>query len=533
MNGKASQPGSSAASSDDSIRQESSQEQNFQNIVADAPLGIFQSTTDRLVMVNPALARLFGCSSPEEMLEEGAAPARFFVRPADRAEIIKAVTETDGFVQRVVEYRRRDGSTFTGNLHMRRKPDATGKTNLVEGFVEDITGRLRLEKQLRQAQKMEAIGQLAGGIAHDFNNILAAILMHLGVLQEDSRVQPDLKEALGEIEEQTQRAANLTRQLLLFSRRQVPTPEVLNVNVLLKDLLKMLRRLLGEKIRVTFRRAEEEAWVRGDAGMLEQVVMNLCINARDAMLQGGELAISVATVEARAENMRRNPDARPGRFVRLSVADNGCGMDEAVLKRLFEPFFTTKEPGKGTGLGLATVYGIIKQHEGWVDVESTIGLGSVFRVHLPAVIEPAKMEANPLMSETIRGGTETILLVEDERSVRQTVALCLRKLGYAVLEADNGSEALGLWKQNGDRIQLLISDMVMPGELTGQELAEGLLQQKPSLKAILSSGYSAELAENGSVTHPALSFLAKPYRAALLAKTVRLLLDEDQKSPGT
>jgi PAS domain S-box-containing protein len=392
--------------------------------------------------------------------------------------------------------------------------------------VRDITERRQLEAQLRQAQKMEAIGQLAGGIAHDFNNILCATLMHLGLLQHNPQLTVGIKESLEEVERETLRAANLTRQLLLFSRRQAARIEPWNLDNLIEDLLKMLRRLLGENIEVVFEGAAGASWVSADAGMMQQVVMNLCINARDAMPDGGRLTLATRMLEIEARSEKSHPEARPGRFVCLSVTDTGCGMDEAVLGRMFEPFFTTKEIGKGTGLGLATVYGIVQQHQGWIEVESKPGHGSSFRIHFPST-SPVGAIGISSDEEKVKGGSETILLVEDEAVLRQLAASCLRKLGYAVLPAGNAAEALKVWEEHHQEVALLFTDMKIPGQMTGLDLAARLKKEKGSLKVISSSGYIADLGDSALTAGQEIAYLPKPYTPAALARTVRHCLDKN------
>jgi two-component system, cell cycle sensor histidine kinase and response regulator CckA len=391
--------------------------------------------------------------------------------------------------------------------------------------LEDITGRKQLEVQFLHAQKMEALGQLAGGVAHDFNNILAAALLHLQLLQQRQNLEPELAASLRELVEGTQRAASLTRQLLLFSRRQVMQPARLDFNQVVQGLLKMLRRLLGEDVHTVFSPGPEPVWVEADAGMLEQVVMNLCVNARDAMPGGGRIELRVQRLTLEAEAVRRHPEPQPGRFACLTVTDTGCGMDEATLARIFEPFFTTKGPGKGTGLGLATVHGIAKQHHGWVEAESTVGRGTTFRVFLPAAEPPA---AAQLQADRVqyRGGTETLLLVEDDEQVRRMVRMTLRLFGYEILEASNGAAALQMWERYGARVDLVFTDMVMPGGFTGLDLAERLRQFKPGLKVLFSSGYAADLLLRGGVLPAGMRFLAKPYAPNSLARSVRECLDE-------
>ncbi|MFO1478459.1 MAG: response regulator [Verrucomicrobiota bacterium] len=390
----------------------------------------------------------------------------------------------------------------------------------------DITETTRLEEQLRQAQKMEAVGQLAGGIAHDFNNILAATLMHLGLLRSDFRLPGEMIESLQELEKGVKRAANLTRQLLLFSRRELMQVQPIELNELLEDMTKMLSRLLGENIEIRLQTPHPSPLINADKGMIEQVVMNLCINARDAMPRGGRLVIATKLVEITAADAAKNRDARAGTFVRLSVSDTGSGMDAATLGRIFEPFFTTKPAGKGTGLGLATVFGIVKQHKGWIQVQSAVDEGSTFWIYLPATQKTQAQPLPPTPAPVQSGGHETILVVEDEIGVRRLIAMVLRQKGYRVIEAANGVEALQLWKQSPEPVSLLYTDMVMPEGLSGLDLAGQLRAQNPDIKIILSSGYSTELNDERKSIPGDMAFLTKPCSPELLAKTVRECLDK-------
>ncbi len=400
---------------------------------------------------------------------------------------------------------------------------ASGKT-LHLAITDDITDRKRVESQLRQAQKLEAVGQLAGGIAHDFNNILAAIMMNLTLLQDNDHLDGETRAGLKEVESCAERATRLTRQLLMFSRRSVLETRVLDVNEVVDNLLKMLGRLLGEHIKLVFERSNRLPPVEADAGMLEQVLMNLAVNARDAMPKGGQITISTSAPEISAADAALHPERRRGSFVCLAVADTGCGMDPATVEHIFEPFFTTKEAGKGTGLGLATVHGIVAQHRGWVEVDSRVGGGTTFRAYLPVSTTLLKEDEEQSAQPALKG-SETLLVVEDEDAVRLTLARALRGLDYRVLEAANGQDALKLWRDHGAEIDLLLTDMVMPEGMTGLELAERIRLDKPALKVIISSGYAAEITESATLTKAGIVYLPKPYKLASLGRALRECLE--------
>ncbi len=398
--------------------------------------------------------------------------------------------------------------------------------------LEDITERnavktalQRAEEQFRQAQKMEAIGHLASGVAHDFNNILASVMLYLGLLHDEASPGQNFRSMLKELEKDVQRGANLTRQLLAFSRQQAMEPKVLDLHVVILDLVKMLHRLLGEHIALTLHSPTDLPRIEADSGMMEQVVVNLCVNARDAMPNGGQLDLYLDVVKLGADVAATNAEARAGRFLRLCVTDTGTGMDEQVLRHIFEPFYTTKESGKGTGLGLATVYGIVKQHQGWVEVESKVGFGTTFRVFLPA--SQASMVSSSVTTELRhdRGCGETILVVEDEPAVRAAVNSTLLHNGYQTRLAASGPEALRVWEKQSGKIDLLLTDMTMPDGMTGLELANRLRAKAPGLKIIVFTGYQLEkfapqLASFGPVT-----LLRKPLDAAHLLHALRQCLD--------
>jgi len=388
--------------------------------------------------------------------------------------------------------------------------------------------RKQIEEQLRQSQKMEAFGQLAGGVAHDFNNILAVIMGYANLVMEDEALRAELKDYLRQVYSAGERAANLTRQLLTFSRKKDMEVNPLNLNDVIGNLTKMLGRIIGEDINLQCNYAANLPSVQADEGMMEQVVMNLAVNARDAMPKGGELFIGTDRVATDATSVLANPEARAGEFVCLSMRDTGCGMTPEIKSRIFEPFFTTKGVGKGTGLGLATVYGIAKQHQGWIEVESHLGMGTTFKIFLPASPRPLASAVQTAVEPKIRGGTETILLVEDETAVRGLAKLILQRHGYRLLEAASGVEALSIWEKHGAEIDLLLTDMIMPDGLTGREVAKQLQARKPALKVVYVSGYSMESDGTTFRLRPGTSFLQKPYQPQKLLQTIRDNLDGKQ-----
>jgi signal transduction histidine kinase/DNA-binding response OmpR family regulator len=397
--------------------------------------------------------------------------------------------------------------------------------NTVHCYGTEVTEMLNLEAQYRHAQKLESVGQVAAGIAHDYNNLVTVIQGYadclLQVVGADSPHINPLKQIAGA----ARRAAGLTRKLLTFSRKQVIQPRPLDVNALLADFGKMLPRLLGEAVDLEVSAAAKLPAVEADPGMLEQVIMNLAVNARDAMPKGGRLVISTHLSQINEDYVRHRPEARVGAFVVIVVKDNGCGMDAKTLARVFEPFFSTKEVGRGTGLGLATVYGIVKQHQGWVEVTSSVGVGTTFRVFFPALKQAAtEAEEEAAPAGETGGGRETILLVEDEPALRELVSTILKSYDYRVIEAETGVQALKIWEEQRGAVDLLLTDMVMPGGVSGAELAQRLRQKKADLRVIYSSGYSSEiigqnLSENDTV------FLPKPYRPPQLVQRVRKSLD--------
>jgi signal transduction histidine kinase/ActR/RegA family two-component response regulator len=462
-----------------------------------------------------------------------------------------ASDDGDGRLRQFVTDQTKDPKQFAEGVdYLYEHPDEIGRTEieLVDGMIldrysapirdktgkhygriwtfRDITGRKKLEEQFRQSQKMDAIGQLASGVAHDFNNILAVIQLQADLLKIGGELSSKQLEFAEQIGVASQRAAALTRQLLLFSRKETLKPRDLDLNQSLNAMTNMLRRILGEDIQIQFKFAMEPLFIHADAGMMDQVLLNLTVNARDAMPKGGRLIIETSAVEFDESVLGQSAQGRPGSFVCLSVSDTGCGIPAENLSRIFEPFFTTKDVGKGTGLGLATLFGIVQQHQGWVSVYSEVGQGTTFRIFLPRLARASPQNSGQHKTAVIRGGNETILLVEDDASLHASVRKILSHFGYHVLDAINGVEALEVWNQNHDEINLLLTDMVMPGGITGIDLAARLLKKNPKLKVIFASGYSAEVAGKDFPLEEGVNFLTKPFQAKKLAETVRNCLDK-------
>ncbi|PYK57165.1 MAG: hybrid sensor histidine kinase/response regulator, partial [Verrucomicrobia bacterium] len=389
----------------------------------------------------------------------------------------------------------------------------------------EIVERKQLEAQFRQSQKMEAFGQLAGGVAHDFNNLLAVIMGFANLLRDTEELGAEAREQIEQVHLAGERAANLTRQLLTFSRKRDMQIRSLNLNDVIGDVAKMLVRLIGEDIKLECKSSPNLPRVQADPSMMEQVLMNLAVNARDAMPKGGQLMISTEAVVIESSHTPGQSEARAGDFVCLSVRDTGCGMTPEVQARIFEPFFTTKGVGKGTGLGLATVFGIVKQHLGWIEVASEVGLGTTFKIFIPVSSQPAPERKAKVVESKTREGTETVLLVEDEESVRGLLKIILQRHGYRVLEAASGSAALLVWQEYGTQIDLLLTDMIMPDGLTGRELARQLLAQEPGLKVVYSSGYDDDPEGTAFISRGTAAFLQKPYTPKKLIQTVHQCLD--------
>jgi two-component system, cell cycle sensor histidine kinase and response regulator CckA len=506
----------------ESLRQS---ESGFRSMVEDAPYGIFRCRSDgKLVSANPAFQRMLGYENQEALLQRNLAE-EVFSSASEFHKLKNLLDDGQEFKDVAVELKRRDGAQITLRCRGRSMKDHEGSSSF-DVFAEDVTEKRILERQLQMAAKMEAVGRLSGGIAHDFNNLLGVIIGYSQLFKRKLDPQSPLLEHAEEIEKAGKRAAALTRQLLAFSRQQVLTPAVLNLNDLVTDMVKMLPRLIGEDIAVSTSMASDLGSAKADRGQIEQVIMNLAVNARDAMPEGGKLLIKTSNRVLDQAYARQHAGSRPGQYVMLEVTDSGMGMDAETLTHIFEPFFTTKVVGKGTGLGLATVYGVVKQSEGYIWVDSEPGKGASFQVFLPKVDEEKTGDIAAIKHPgKVASGTETILLVEDSEPLRKLTQSFLESSGFRVLVAQNGEEALEVAANHSERIHLLVTDVVMPG-INGRVLAERLLAKQRSMKVLFISGYTDSFIAVHGVLEHGMALLNKPYTEEELIERVRKVLDQ-------
>jgi PAS domain S-box-containing protein len=506
-------------------------ERRLKLTVEQLPLAYVEWTTEaEVVGWNPAAERVFGFAR-EEVL--GKKIFGLIIPPEVRPqvdEVWKRLLANTGGFHSINENLRKDGKRITCEWNNTAFVDAAGKVVGVMSLSQDITDRVQLEAQVQQAQKLQSIGQLAAGVAHDFNNILTIIQGHTDLLLNRRDMPPDAVEEIDRVATAASRAANLTRQLLTFSRKQVMFARPLDLNEVVATTTTMLSRILGDDVALHCELAHDLPGVRADPGMIEQAIMNLALNSRDAMPRGGRLTISTRCVEIDAEVARNAPDTREGPAVCLALEDTGCGIPPDKLALVFEPFYTTKEVGAGTGLGLAAVHGIVRQHAGWIRVESSVGHGTCVSLYFPAIpaaereapVEEPKAAPDPAPGAP----SATILVVEDEVAVRKLACMVLEREGFTVLEAEDGVDAERVWEKDGARVDLLLTDIVMPNGINGCDLARRLLKLRPELKVIYASGYSVEIAGPDFGRSERAVFLPKPYLPRQLISTVRKRLAE-------
>jgi PAS domain S-box-containing protein len=492
-------------------------EERFKTLAEVSFEAIVFTEAGRIVDVNRQATELLG--APAERLV--GRPVSDFVAPEDRERVARSLRSgVSGPYEHMVL--RADGSPFPAEVHARSITQ--GKRSLRVTTLRDISVRRNLEEQVRLAQRMDSVGRLARGIAHDFNNLLTVILSVTRLLADRSQNPADADD-FAEVTRAAGRASELTQQLLAFARRQIVHPEVLDVNQQVMAVEKMLRRVIGDDVRLVTSLSSELGHVRADAGQVEQVLMNLALNARDAMKHGGTLTLETANVALDEEYSARHPEVTPGDFVMMSVSDTGVGMDEKLMSQIFEPFFTTKEAGKGTGLGLATCYGIVKQSGGTIWIYSELGKGTTVKVYLPRVWDAVQERVQP-PPEVATGGSETLLVVEDNEMVRRLAVRVLQARGYKVLQAGDGDEALRVYRTSG-RVDLLITDVVLP-TMSGKDLAESLLGLQRGIKVLYTSGYTEDTIVHQGVVDPKVDFLAKPYVPSDLLRSVRQALGDDR-----
>jgi PAS domain S-box-containing protein len=499
-------------------------EMNFRSLVTNAPYGICRcDSTGKLLDVNPALLALLGYSSAREIV--GTHLGTLYEDAQHWFELADHLRTTIPFNGLIVDWKRKDGSVTVVRLSGRAVNNG-GKGRTFELFAEDVTERRTLEQQLQQSQKMEAVGRLAGGIAHDFNNLLMVISGYSEFLLDRLGPEPALRAPAQEIASAAGRASSLTRQLLAFSRKQMLAPKILDLNGVVTENLKMLTRMIGEDIDLVMVPADKLGAVRADAGQIEQVIMNLAVNARDAMPSGGKLTIETSNVSLDEEYARFHAPVKPGNYVMLAISDTGAGMDSETQSHIFEPFFTTKGP-KGTGLGLSTVYGIVKQSGGYIWVYSDPGKGTTFKIYLPRVaeaVESPEKVATVAESGPVEPGKETILVVEDEANLRYLARQFLEKQGYRVLEAADGAVAMQIAVAHEGVIHLLLTDVIMPG-MNGRELAQRISEIRPQTKILYMSGYTENVIGHNGMLDAGIRLLQKPFTLRDLQGRVREALD--------
>jgi len=485
---------------------------------------VFRSTYEgRFLDVNPALVNMLGYSSIEEILSLDI-NQDVFVDTEERQRILRCFEKEHAILNVEARWKRKDGSIIIVRASGRSNLGADGKVSGFEVIVEDVTERRALEERLRQAQKMEAVGRLAGGIAHDFNNLLTVIQGYSELMLQETTSTSQFSNEVMEIKKAADRAATLTSQLLAFSRQQVMVPRILDLNRIVVSLESLLKRLLGEGNTLKILTAVELGNIRADASQLEQVIMNLAVNSRDALTGNGSFTLETSNEMLDEVFAREHVGAIPGAYVTLTVTDNGQGMDAETRSRIFEPFFTTKPAGKGTGLGLATVYGIVKQSEGYIHVCSEVGQGTSIRIYFPRVNENVENTVSDVAEAPPRKGNETVFVVEDEDGVRAIVQSVLSRNGYYVLTASDAQSAKDQFESHAGPIHLLLTDIALK-HINGRQLSQQFRALRPELRVVLMSGYTDDAVVHQGLLNQDTDFLQKPFNSHDLLKIVREVLD--------
>jgi PAS domain S-box-containing protein len=501
-------------------------EKKYRDIYENAPEGIYQvSLEGRFLSANPAMARILGYASPEELLMHLTdVRHQLYTHPPERDVLLSLLEKKVAIVGHELQFYKKDGQVIWISISARVVRDEAGRPLYLEGFLTDISDRKRLEEQLRQAAKMEAVGNLVGGVAHDFNNLMTAVIGYSDLLLMRLPTDDSSRSAIELIKRAGESAAALTQRLLAFSRKQVLQPLVLDLNAVVANTEKMLQRMIGEDIELVAQCDPALHPILADPGQMEQVIMNLAVNARDAMPRGGKLMIETTNTVLDEAYCRQRLGVQPGRYVMLSVSDTGIGMDAETRSHLFEPFFTTKPRDRGTGLGLATVYGIVKQSRGHIWVYSEAGKGSTFKVYLPAAARQAEQAAQPHKAVQAYRGSETIMVAEDNAGVRELAVAILKAHGYTVLAEDSGQSCLHRLLDRHGPVDLLLTDVVMP-DLNGKDLARRAVERFPNLKVLFMSGYTDNVIVRHGVLEKGVHFIQKPFAMEALAAKVREVLD--------
>lgn len=501
-------------------------EEKYRSLVENVNIGIYRNTGGtygRFIQANPAMLKIFGYDSIDEFMKISVSD--LYQNPDERILFVEEVSQKGFLKDKELLLKKKDGTPIWASVTANAQYDENGDIKWLDGVIEDITERKKLEEQLLQAHKMEAIGTLAGGIAHDFNNILTAIMGYGTVLKNTIKKDDFLSDCVNEILASSEKAANLTKSLLAFSRKQLISSKPVDINQIIKKVETLLLRVIGEDIELKTVLTSENLTIMADGGQIEQILMNLAANARDSMPEGGILTIGTKIVELNNEFIKAHGYGKLGFYAAISIEDTGYGFDERTRARIFEPFFTTKDVGKGTGLGLAMVYGIVKQHDGYINVYSEIGKGTRFKIYLPLIKTEVKETEFISPSTPPKSGTETILLAEDDGGVRKIMKKILEGAGYKVIEAVDGEDAINTFMVNKDNIHLLIFDVIMPKK-SGKEAYDQIKKIKPDIRTLFVSGYTADIILRKGILEEGFNFISKPASPDNLLRTVREMLDK-------